>query len=373
MASSNHEWYELRNADQLDSPALILFPNRVKENIRMLISMIDDVQRLRPHVKTNKSSEACKLMMDAGISKFKCATISEAEMLASCGATDVLLAYQPVGPKLKRFAELIRTFTGTIFSCLIDHPHAAAQMDFFFSSNNLRIPVYIDLNTGMNRTGIAPGLECIQLYADYVDGGGIFTVGLHVYDGHVRNIDFERRKQECDETFAAVIKMREALIEKMFPEPIIVAGGTPTFSIHCKRKDIECSPGTFIYWDKGYQDLCKEQPFLPAALVISRIISIPDKNKICIDLGHKSIASEGELSRRVHFLNAGGLQFIGHSEEHLVAQIPDGHAFQTGDLLYGLPFHICPTVALYERAYTIENGTVTGEWKNVARDRKISL
>lgn len=373
MVSSIHEWYEITNPYQLDSPALIVFPDRVKENIRILISMIDDVRRLRPHVKTNKSAEACKLMINAGIGKFKCATIAEAEMLAFCGARDVLLAYQPVGPKLKRFAELIKTFRGTIFSCLTDHPLAGREMDMLFKANKLRVPVYIDLNVGMNRTGIPPGDEAIQLYRDNLNTAGIRPVGLHVYDGHIRNTDIDLRRQECDEAFSMVLKMKQTLVEQKIPEPIIIAGGTPTFSIHCKRNDIECSPGTFIYWDKGYQDLCKEQAFLPAALVISRVISIPAKNRVCLDLGHKSIASESELSKRVHFLNAPGLKAVGHSEEHLVVETPVDQSFQPGDLFYGLPFHICPTVALYERAYTIENGAVTGEWKNLARDKKISL
>jgi D-serine deaminase-like pyridoxal phosphate-dependent protein len=365
-----NEWYLINDSEQLDSPALIIFPERVKENIRILISMIDDVHRLRPHVKTNKSREACQLMMQAGIGKFKCATIAEAEMLGGCGARDVLLAYQPVGPKLNRFVDLLRAFPGTLFSCLVDNIIAARQMSLLFESNSLRIPVYIDLNVGMNRTGIAPGPEAVRLYLDCCNLKGIQPIGLHVYDGHIRNVDFEQRKQECDKAFAAVLKMKDTLIEKMLPAPVIIAGGTPTFSIHCKRKDIECSPGTFIYWDKGYESLCSEQAFLPAALVISRVISIPATNKVCLDLGHKSIASEGELKRRVHFLNAPDLQPVGHSEEHLVMESPSG-SFQPGDLLYGLPYHICPTVALFERAYTIENGKATGEWKNVGRDRKI--
>lgn len=367
------EWYELTEPDGLDSPALIIFPDRVKENIRILISMIDDVKRLRPHVKTNKSKEACELMMQAGISKFKAATISEAEMLASCDAQDVLLAYQPIGPKLKRFVDLIKTFPRTKFSCLIDNKYIAGQMDTFFKNADLRVPVYIDLNVGMNRTGISPGLEAIQLYNDCINAVGIEPVGLHVYDGHIRNIDFDRRRHECDESFGSVRRMKEALMEKMLPEPIIIAGGTPTFSIHCKRKNIECSPGTFIYWDKGYQDLCKEQAFLPAALVVTRVISIPGSNRICLDLGHKSIASEGELTKRVYFLNAPDFEAVGHSEEHLVVHAPSAHSFKPGDVLYGLPFHVCPTIALYERAYTIENGDISGEWRNVARDKKIKI
>jgi D-serine deaminase-like pyridoxal phosphate-dependent protein len=267
----------------------------------------------------------------------------------------------------------MKAFPGTLFSCLIDNADAATKMAAFFDENNISVPVYIDLNVGMNRTGIEPGREAIQLYNDCYNATGIQPVGLHVYDGHIRNIDFDKRKAECDDMFATVLEMKESLMEKMLPEPIVVAGGTPTFSIHCKRKNIECSPGTFIYWDKGYQDSCQEQAFLPAALVITRVISIPETNKVCLDLGHKSIASEGELARRVHFLNAPELRAISHSEEHFVAEAPSGHSLKVGDLLYGLPFHICPTIALYERAYTFVDGVATGEWKNVARDRKISF
>ena len=97
------QWYKIENEASIDSPALVVYPQRIKENIRLLLSMIDDPSRLRPHVKTNKTREATLLMLEAGIRKFKCATIAEAEMLALCQAPDVLLAYQPVGPKLLRF------------------------------------------------------------------------------------------------------------------------------------------------------------------------------------------------------------------------------------------------------------------------------
>ena len=80
-------WYELNHPNLVDSPALIVYPERVKHNINTLISMIDDVSRLRPHIKTNKSREACTLLVEAGIRKFKTSTIAETEMLAGCGAT----------------------------------------------------------------------------------------------------------------------------------------------------------------------------------------------------------------------------------------------------------------------------------------------
>ena len=95
-------WYELNNVNTIDSPALLIYKERVQQNINHAITMIREVNQLRPHVKTNKISEVCAMMMAAGISKFKCATIAEAEMLAMLHANDVLQAYQPEGPKAKR-------------------------------------------------------------------------------------------------------------------------------------------------------------------------------------------------------------------------------------------------------------------------------
>ena len=365
------DWYHINNIDSIDSPALVVYKDRVIRNISTAIGMVDDVDRLRPHVKTNKCKKVAQLMLDAGIAKFKCATIAEAEMLAMVNAPDVLLAYQPIGPKLTRFIELIKKYPATKFSCLVDNADALKNIAAAAEENGLTVPVFIDLNVGMNRTGIAPD-KAGELYSLCKNLEGLFPVGLHAYDGHIRNPDYEQRTIECNKAFEAVIKLQDELQQHGFDKPVIIAGGSPSFSIHAKREEVECSPGTFVYWDKTYLQY-SEQEFLPAALVIARIISLPAETRICIDLGHKSISSENELSNRVYFLNAPELKFVGHSEEHLVAEVPAGHSYKPGDILYGLPIHICPTVALYERVRVAENNTINTEWKTIARDRKINV
>jgi D-serine deaminase-like pyridoxal phosphate-dependent protein len=312
-------------------------------------------------------------MMDAGIYKFKCATISEAEMLAIAEAPDVLMAYQPTETKLQRFISLIKQYPKTKFSCLVDNSEFAKKIAEGALENQIEIRVYIDLNVGMSRTGITPGDQAVELYKQCGLLNGINPVGLHAYDGHIISKNFQQRTVECSEAFMAVEQLQQTLMAQGFVEPIIIAGGSPTFPVHAKRKNIECSPGTFVYWDKGYEMLCSEQHFLPAALVISRVISMPDETKLCLDLGHKSISAENELSKRVHFLNAPELKFISQSEEHLVVETDAGHSYKLGDVLYGLPFHICPTCALYERAQIVENNEATREWKIIARDRKINI
>src|SRR5688572_22075924 len=363
-------WYEINEIEKLDSPALVIHTDRVKANIHTAIRMVGDIDRLRPHVKTNKSPGAVQLMLDAGISKFKCATIAEAEMLAQCNAADVLLAYQPLGPKLARFISLVKKYPKTVFSCLCDNEPAAMEQSKAFASPGYSIPVYIDLNVGMNRTGIIPGKTAIALYEKLSSLPGIRNAGLHAYDGHMREPDIRKRTVECNKAYELVLQLENDLEQKGFTVPVIVAGGSPSFPIHATRTDCECSPGTFIYWDKGYSDLCPEQDFLTAAVLISRVISLPIATRICTDLGHKSVAAENEITRRVFFLNADGLVPMSQSEEHLVLEAANSH-LKPGDVLYGIPFHVCPTVALYERVYTVENNKLTGEWENLARDRKI--
>jgi D-serine deaminase-like pyridoxal phosphate-dependent protein len=365
-------WYEIDNCDALDTPAIAIYLDRVKQNIHTLVNSIDDVKRLRPHIKTHKSPEVSRLMLEAGISKFKCATISEGEMLALIEAPDVLLAYQPVGPKALRLLNLIQKYPSTKFSCLIDNETSANGLATAFPRNDMPVNVYIDLNVGMNRTGIISE-QAFALYEYCKKLDGIKIVGLHAYDGHIRDEDFALRTKRCDEAFLKVKTLQEQIATVYHDRLTIVAGGSPTYSIHSKRKEIECSPGTFAYWDKGYEHLLTEQYYLPAALVVTRVISKPSPNTICIDLGHKAIASENALPNRVSFLNASNLKPIGHSEEHMVLQVDDDNKFQVGDVLYGVPYHVCPTVALHDQSAIIENHNVVKYWETVARNRRITV
>ena len=373
MTRKTQSWYTIQDIDQVDTPALVIYQRRVKKNIRLLRDMINDSDRLRPHVKTHKTKEVTFLLMEAGINKFKCATIAEAEMLGMCGARDVLLAYPVFGPKLHRFIRLIEVYASTNFSCLIDNRSSAEQISKVAMENKLTIDVFIDLNVGMNRTGIKPGKEAVQLYIDANQYDGLKVQGFHVYDGHIREKDLQERIVLAERAFAPVEAMSLQLKEKGYKEPKVIVGGSPTFPIHAKREKVECSPGTFIFWDMGYQNTLPEQKFLPAALIVTRVISLPDEKSVCLDVGYKAIASENNLNNRICFLNKPILEAIGQSEEHLVLEVPEDHSWKVGDVLYGVPVHICPTCALYEKAVIVEEGKVIDKWEIISRARRIEI
>lgn len=366
-------WYEVDNIDAIDTPALMVYPERVRQNIRTLVSMVKDPSLLRPHAKTHKSSEAACMMIEEGIRKFKCATIAEAEMLARAGADDVLIAYQPVGPKIARLHELIVKYPATRFSCLIDNAGTARSIASFFHAHGGSVFVYVDLNVGMNRTGIAPE-NALHLFHAVKDLEGIALAGLHVYDGHIQQTDLEERRRAFESAFAPVERLASDIRKEQGDTHFtIVAGGSPTFPFYAARGDVECSPGTFVYWDKAYETLLAEQPFLPAMVIATRVVSHPAQGTICIDAGYKAVSCEKDLAHRLFFPGLPDARLVSQSEEHAVIATERAAELQEGDVLYAIPYHICPTCAMYERARTVMDHHAEGEWRMIARDRMISV
>ncbi len=366
----NQDWFVIDEEDNIDSPALCIYKERVAENIRLLIRTVP-AQRLRPHVKTHKMLEISRMMMDAGIGKFKCATIAEAEMLGMAGAKDVLLAYPVVSPKTGRLIRLMKKYPDTVFSSLVDSAVAAGSLSENFIAEQLRGDVYIDLNVGMNRTGILPA-GALTLYEAIHLLKGIRVAGLHAYDGHIQDTDPELRRKRCLEAFTGIPELKKQLELKAGRSLILIAGGSPTFLIHASQEDRECSPGTFIFWDKSYSEKLSEQPFQIAALLLCRVISISSSHLLCVDLGHKAVAAENPQPR-VFFLNAPEAIPVGQSEEHLMLTVPDTRNYKVGQALYGVPWHVCPSVALYDKAMVIEKGHWLETWKVIARQRMISI
>jgi D-threonine aldolase len=363
-------WFEIKNIAEIDTPALLIHKERVNMNIAKTIALVQSKNQLRPHVKTHKMKEITEMMMDAGIQKFKCATIAEAEMLGMAKAKDVLLAYPVLGAKIARFQKLKNAFLETNFSCIIDNFQGAKQLSDSFLNNP--IEVYIDVNVGMNRTGVSVG-DAPDLFKKCFQLTGINIIGLHGYDGHINDTNLAIRKSDANWAYEKLYFI-QCQIKVISGKKIkIVVGGTPTFSLHAfADKEVEASPGTFVFWDEGYGKQMPDFDFLHAGVIATRVISIVNKTTLCLDLGHKSIAAENPLPR-IKFLNVDDAKQIAQNEEHLIIEVADTDKYTLGDVWYGVPVHICPTVALYEEVQVIENNEVNTQWKVIARNKKITI
>lgn len=372
-------WYTIDHPERIDTPALLIYKDRVATNIDTMIAVAGDPARLIPHVKTHKMREIVEMQIAKGVRRFKCATVAEAEMLAMAGASGVLIAYQLNGPKIDRYLELVRKYPRIAWSSLVDnlasakalarHASVAAQND---APRGERLAVFLDIDSGMHRTGIPPE-AALELARQLKTLGNLRLLGLHAYDGHIRDADFETRANRCEAAMAPVRELVRQLKEEGFDDPIIVAGGTPSFTVHARHKDLWVSPGTCVLADYGYGAQLKEQHFLPAAVLMTRVVSRPGRGLITTDLGHKSVAAENPIDKRVFFLNLQDYEVISQSEEHLVVRTKEGQEPEIGAVLYGVPYHVCPSVALHDEAQVIADGKSTGIWPIVARKRRITI
>jgi D-serine deaminase-like pyridoxal phosphate-dependent protein len=370
--TTNQAWYEMANVNDVDSPALLMYPDRVEENVRRMIKIAGGANRLCPHVKTHKLAELIRLQLSLGVTRFKCATIAETEMVAAAGASHVTLAHQPVGPKAARLIQLIKQFPKTKFSTIVDDEKVIRELSRLALAAGEKISVFLDIDCGMHRSGIAAGDKAFELYGLLAAQPGLEPAGLHVYDGHIQDADPAVRTPRCEADHAPSIALREKILKAGLLVPRMVVGGTPTFPIHARRANIECSPGTTVLWDAGYGTKILDLDFLHAALVLTRVISKPGDNRLCLDLGHKAIAAENPHPR-VLFLNLPEAKAVMHSEEHLVVETSRANEFSPGDCFYGVPWHVCPTVALHSEAVVVRNGSAEGRWKIEARARKLSV
>jgi D-serine deaminase-like pyridoxal phosphate-dependent protein len=363
-------------AARLLSPSLVVFRDLVAANLAAMVEVAGGADRLRPHVKTHKMPALVKWCEQLGIHRHKCATVAEAEMIARAGGTDVLIAYPLVGPNVERLARLVERYPATTFRATVDDPDAARALAAAMAGSPRPLPVLLDLDVGMGRTGIAPGPEAEALYELVDSQSDLVPDGLHAYDGHLQITDIEERRAAGEGGREAVLALRDRLIARGLPVPRLVLAGTPTFPVHaaCREPGVELSPGTGTLYDINYGAKFPDIPFVPAAAVLTRVVSRPRPGRVCLDLGHKAVAADPPAGARLRLLGVPDAQFLTHSEEHLIVETALADSLPVGTPLLALPAHICPTCALHQRAAVVDgNGAVVDEWAVVSRDRVIGV
>lgn len=366
--------------ESVPSPALLFDVDRIERNIqRMRDTVGGDTSLLRPHIKTHKCAEVLRLQAD--IPQVKCATIAEAELAASVGVPDVLVAYPLVGPNARRLVSLTDKFPETRFSTVVD---SDAGIDGLENATTKELSVFLDFDCGMHRTGVASIDKSLDLVKRIVSSTSLNFAGIHAYDGHIHDAAKSDRQAQFDAAIGEVDRLLARLDESDIDVPLVVSGGSPTFEMHAERARTsdqawQASPGTPVLWDAGYGEHYPEMQYEPAALLLARVVSKPGEGRICVDLGTKAVSTENPIANRVRFPTLSrraphGVEFVSQSEEHLVMRVEDVGSISIGTELVGIPYHVCPSVALHQHAFVVRDGRITGEkWTIAARDREITV
>lgn len=361
------ETYAVNDAGRIVTPALLIYPKIVEQNIRITLGMVgNDPQRWRPHVKTAKLGAVMQQMIGQGVQNFKCATTLELLTACQIGASDVLVAFAMTGANAQRVLELAKQFPKTRVSVLVE---ASEQLTAWRGTN---VGIFVDVNPGMNRTGMDP--ERIPEIVSICQEAGPAFRGLHWYDGHISTGEPDERKALAHKGYDRLMEIVKAVEAAGCTISEVITSGTPvapygySYSGFANAKFTQrISPGTVVYHDTTSLKQLAGFGYQPAALILTTVISHPSANKITCDGGHKSVSADAGVPTCA-VLGHPELTPLKPSEEHLPMEVAAGSPVpKIGDNLYLVPRHVCPSVNNFDEALMIIDGRVTGVEKVHAR------
>jgi D-serine deaminase-like pyridoxal phosphate-dependent protein len=369
--------HSIEEVHKLRTPALAIYPDIVENNIAATVRLLGgDPNRWRPHVKTAKLGFIMRMMAERGVLQAKCSTTVELGVACAAGIKDVLLAYPVVGANAARVREIAGRFPDARISVLAENSAQAAAW------KGSRIGVFIDVNPGMDRTGIEQGrTEAILEIARGIAAAGLEFRGLHYYDGHVAAPTIAERDVIAHRGYDRLMEIVCAMERARFAIGEVITSGTPAFPCAASYAPFQsgsfvhrASPGTVVYSDMtSLTQLPAEWGYQPAAVVVSTVVSHPKDGYLTCDAGHKSVSADAGIPT---------CEVIGHadfrplkpSEEHLPIQVPEGSERPAiGEALYLVPRHVCPTVNNFDEAVLIRENRIASMERVSARGHEAPI
>jgi D-serine deaminase-like pyridoxal phosphate-dependent protein len=371
------ERFRIENADDVMTPALLIYPDAVAANINAIVkSLSGDASRWRAHVKTAKLAFTMRMLVERGVTNFKCATTLELLVACESGARDVLVAYPVVGANAQRVREIAEKFPKVRVSILAENEAQALQW------RSTRVGVFLDINPGMDRTGVEQDRHTeIVTLVHAIKSSALDFRGLHYYDGHFGGLEESERIAAAQQGYEHLLAAVAAIEESGVAVEEVITAGTPTFAASASfagfrghRFVHRISPGTVVYNDAtSLVQLPSSLGLQPAVLVMTRVVSHPHAGRITCDAGHKSVSADAGLPTCV-VAGHPELAPLGPSEEHLPMAVADGSVPpKVGEILYLLPRHVCPTVNNFDVALIVQDHRAAHVEKVSARGREMPI
>lgn len=355
----------------VDTPVLAVDLDIMQRNIA---DMAQTARRsgvaLRPHVKTHKSPEIAHLQIAAGATGVTAAKLGEAEVMVAGGITDVLIAYPLVGDlKLLRLEKLAAQAQVTVS---LDSLEVAQGISRVGQRLGKRMPVYLEVDTGLKRVGVAPGAQAVELAQAVARLPGVEVVGVMTHGGHVGAAQSPEELEQLSRAEAELLVTTARAIDKAgVPIRVVSPGSTLAARFEADTPGVtEIRPGTYVFNDSNTVDRWVAQPADCAAFVITTVVSRPAPDRAVIDAGSKTLSADARVGGRAGYgivLARSGIEVVRLSEEHSVLSVADGVDLAIGDQLLVVPNHVCPAVNLSDVLVTVRAGQVVGQIPVLAR------
>jgi D-serine deaminase-like pyridoxal phosphate-dependent protein len=352
----------------IDTPALVLHLDAFERNLqRMADALRGRNVRLRAHAKCHKTPEIALRQVALGAIGICCQKVSEAAVFAQAGIADILVTNQVMGDaKLRHLAPLARKAR---IGVLVDHPLQIQPLSDAAQAHGVTLDVYVEVNVGANRCGVAPGEDAVPLARQIDARAGLRFAGLQCYHGpaqHLRSA-LERRNAIAAACEAARLTARAIEACGIAVERITGAGTGSFVNERDSGVFNEIQAGSYVFMDRDYGDNQRDPddiPFEHALFVRTTVMSRASATRAVVDAGLK--ASSVDSGMPVVWQRP-GLRFARAAEEHGVLETADAGSVALGDVLLLVPGHCDPTVNLYDDLVCIRGDRVEALWPVAAR------
>jgi D-serine deaminase-like pyridoxal phosphate-dependent protein len=352
----------------IDTPALVVFVDRVWANIQRLQADMDRRGiALRPHVKTHKSVRIARMQVDAGASGLTVGTLGEAEVMASAGLRDLFLAY-PVWAEGAKASRIRAVHDSADLRVGIESVAGAERLAAAVRGSRRRMRVLIEIDSGLHRTGVATPDEAVHV-ARAAQAGGLVVEGVFTHGGHAYRPG-AAGAVALDEV-TALERGADALIAAGFEIAVLSAGSTPTRTLAATGRVTEMRAGTYALGDRQQVALGAMAPDEPAAIVASTVVSARPGRAV-LDAGAKALTKD--MAAFVEGYGAipawpGAIIEKLNDYHGMVALAAGGPRPTIGDVVAVVPNHICPVVDLVSSFVAVGSDGRTDHWAVDARGR----
>jgi D-serine deaminase-like pyridoxal phosphate-dependent protein len=363
------------NLTTLDTPALLIDLDIVRRNLEGMQKKADEFRvALRPHIKTHKIPDLAHLQMGLGATGITVAKVSEAEIMAQAGIKDIFIANQIVTEKkLNRLADLSRRVN---LSVGLDSTSAAKKLSAIFTACGLTIEYLIEINSGLNRCGVLPGRDAVELYQAINDFPSLRFKGIFTHAGQVYGADSLSAVKEISRQESTIMsETAQALAAAGTSPEIVSVGSTPTMKVWQGYEGVnEIRPGNYIFYDAIQMSLGVATVAECALSIVATVISRPAPDRAVIDGGSKAFSSDRgahgkEMAPGFGLVIEKKATLARLSEEHGIISLDPDEDLEIGDIVRLIPNHACAVVNLFDWAYGISNGEIVEEFHIAARGK----